>query len=88
MADETQPNPFSDLPVEITVSVGHARPKIKDLMSIRPDDVLPLDCGIADPVELFVGGRLIGRGELVELEGEDGSGLAVKLTEIPDVPRL
>jgi len=89
MAEDAAPtNPFADLPVEIIVSVGHARPKIKDLMSIGENDVLPLDCNIDDPVELYVGATLIARGELVERDEADGSGLAVKLTEVPDVAKI
>lgn len=88
MAESAPNNPFADLPVEIIISVGHARPKIKDLMNIGPNDVLPLDCNIDDPVELYVGNTLIARGELVELDEGDGSGLAVKLTEVPDVTKI
>lgn len=88
MAEPLEANPFSDIPVEIIVSVGSARPKIKDLLKMGPDDILPLDCSISDPVELFVGGTLIARGELIELDEQAGSGLAVKLTEIPELPKL
>jgi flagellar motor switch protein FliN/FliY len=44
-----------------------------------------LDKRVDDPVELFVGDRLIARGELEELEGDQQGQLAVRLTEIVDL---
>lgn len=76
-------SPFSKVPLEIKISVGHARPMIRDLIGMTHDSVLPLDRRIDDPVELFVGDRLIARGALEEMEGEENSGkLAVRLIEI------
>lgn len=79
---DDQQNPFSQVPIEVTISVGKAFPRVKDLMNMGPDAVLSLDKSITDPVELFVGDRLIARGELEELEGEDSGRLAVRLTEV------
>ena len=72
------------VPVEVTVSVGKARPLIGDLLKMRRDALLPLDSRVEDPVEILVGNRVIARGEMQELE--DGSDrLGVRLTEIVDV---
>jgi len=81
---ELQPseNPFTDVPIEIKVSVGHARPKIRELLELTHESVLPLDRRMEDPVELFVGDKLIAKGELQELDGEDSGKLAVRLTEV------
>lgn len=78
-------NPFSTVPIEITVSVGRARPMIRDLLLMGPQAILPLDKRVEDPVELYVGDRLIARGQLEELEGEQRGQLAVRLTEVTDL---
>ncbi|WP_299847454.1 FliM/FliN family flagellar motor switch protein [uncultured Roseovarius sp.] len=78
-------NPFSAVPIEITISVGKARPLIRDLLKLGKDAVLPLDKRVDDAVELYVGERLIARGELEELEGEQQGQLAVRLTEVADL---
>jgi len=75
-------NPFTQVPVEVTVSVGRARPKVSELLRLGPDAVLPLDKRVEDPVELYVGDRLIARGQLTELEGDKEGHLAVRLTEV------
>jgi flagellar motor switch protein FliN/FliY len=72
------------VPIEVTVSVGKARPMIAEIVSLRRDSVLPLDSSVDDPVEIYVGSRLIARGELQELEDEGGR-LGVRLTEIMDL---
>ena len=84
-AGKSKVNPFDQVPIEITISVGKARPKINDLLKMGQDAVLPLDKRIEDPVELYVGDRLIARGELQELEGDQEGQLAVRLTEVIDL---
>lgn len=84
MPDETRNNsPFEDVPVQLTVSVGHARPTIGQLMNLRQDSVLTLDRAITDPVEIFVGDKLVATGVLEETGDGDGRQLAVRLTDVP-----
>jgi len=83
--DLTDANPFSQVPIEVIISVGKARPMVKDLLRLSKDAVLPLDRRVDDPVELYVGDRLIARGELTELEGDMAGQLAVRLTEVANL---
>ena len=75
-------HPLQRIPIEISVTVGKARPLVRDLLSLGENAVLPLDKRIEDPVELYVGDKLIARGELQELEGGEPGQLAVRLTEV------
>jgi len=75
-------NPFGQVPIEVTISVGKARPLVRDLLRLSRDAVLALDRRVDDPVELYVGDRLIARGELQEVEGDRSGQLAVRLTEV------
>ncbi|NJS39471.1 MAG: FliM/FliN family flagellar motor switch protein [Rhodobacteraceae bacterium] len=85
MDELTDGNPFSQVPIEVTISVGRARPLVRDLLRLSKDAVLQLDRRVDDPVELYVGDRLIARGELTELEGENAGQLAVRLTEVANL---
>jgi flagellar motor switch protein FliN/FliY len=85
MDDIADSNPFSQVPIEVTISVGRARPLVRDLLRLSKDAVLQLDRRVDDPVELYVGDRLIARGELTELEGENAGQLAVRLTEVANL---
>ena len=75
-------NPFTAVPIEITVSVGKARPLVRDLVMLGANAVLTLDKRVDDPVELFVGEKLIARGMLEEDEDSSSGQLNVRLTEI------
>lgn len=75
-------HPLHKIPIEISISVGKARPLVKDLLGLSENAILPLDKRIEDPVELYVGDKLIARGELQELEGGEPGQLAVRLTEV------
>lgn len=85
MAEPPASPPLARVPIEIRVSVGHARPPLHQLLAIAPDAVFPLDRGVDDPVELYVGDRLIARGQLEELDGGRDGQLAVRLTEVTDL---
>ena len=85
MDDIAADNPFSQVPIEITISVGRARPQVRDLLRLEPDAILTLDRRVDDPVELYVGDRLIARGELTEVEGDVPGQLAVRLTEVANL---
>ena len=85
MDNPNENNPFAQVPIEVTISVGKARPLVRDLLRLSRDAVLPLDRRVDDPVELYVGDRLIARGELEELEGDQAGQLAVRLTEVANL---
>ncbi len=86
-AGQTRPRtetPFAQVPIEIIVSVGRAHPTVGELLHLDREAVLPLDRRVEDPVDLYVGDRLIARGELMEMDGENAGQLAVRLTELMD----
>ncbi len=76
---------FSQVPIEVIISVGKAHPLVGELLQLGNNSVLTLDQRIDDPVELYVGNKLIARGELQELDGENSGQLAVRLTEVSDL---
>lgn len=82
MTGSSSPHPLQRIPIEITVSVGTATPLVSDLLKFTENAILPLDRKVDEPVELYVGDRLIARGELQELEGGEPGQLAVRLTEV------
>lgn len=81
-AHTSHDHPLKNLPVEITISVGRARPLVRDLLELGENAILPLDKGIDDPVDLFVGGHLIARGQLEQVTESETGQLAVRLTEV------
>ncbi len=72
-----------NLPVQILVSVGKAQMTVEQLLNLTPDAVIDLDAHIDDPAEIFVGDRLVARGELVAAE-DNCDIVAIRLVEVCD----
>lgn len=70
--------------IEVTISVGKTRLSLSELIKLEKDSVLRLDSKIEDPVNIYVGERLVAHGELEDLDDGAG-GLAVRLTEVADL---
>ncbi len=56
----------------VTVQLGTTRLTLRRLGELTVGEVIGLDRPLAGPYEIHAGGRLIGHGELVDLEGEIG----------------
>lgn len=73
---------FRSVPIELRVSVGRAWPTIEELLSLEPEAIVQLDKSIDEPVDIYIGDKLIARGHLEELDGDQAGQLAVRLTEV------
>lgn len=65
-------NAPADLPVTLTVELGRISIPLSRLADLKPDDVLELGRHPKEPVELTSNGRLVARGELVQIDTEIG----------------
>ena len=68
------------LPLEVAVELGRVQFAAAHVLGLGVGDVLTLDRPVGDVVDLRVGGHLLARGELVDVDGEAG----VRLTEVFD----
>lgn len=72
------------LSVNVQVVIGTAQPTIGELLQMKRDSLITLDCKLEDPVDLVINNRVIARGELIETDPSTGE-IGVQLTEIVDV---
>lgn len=70
---------LGSVPIRLRVVLARRRMTVASLMALREGAELTLDRRVGEPVELLIGDRLFGRGELVSLDGE---GVGVSITEI------
>lgn len=70
--DETTPAAALDLPVTLAVELGRVNLPLSRLADLAAGDILPLGRHAREPVELTSGGRLVARGELVQIDTELG----------------
>jgi flagellar motor switch protein FliN/FliY len=69
---------LQDIPVEVVVELGRTRLTLRKLAALDVDDVVELDRGENDPVDLVVGGRVIARAMLVR----SGEQLSLRIVDM------
>ncbi len=67
-----------EIPVTLVVELGRVSLPLRRLAELAPGDVLELGRHAREPVELTSGGRLVARGELVQVDTE----LGVRVTQV------
>lgn len=71
-------NAIRDLQLDVRVVLGEAEMTLEDVMRLRKGSVVPLNALRSDPVNVFVNGQLVARGEALNRNGK----FCVRLTEI------
>jgi flagellar motor switch protein FliN/FliY len=56
-----------DVEMDLTIELGRTHMYLEDLLRLRKGAVVPLDKLAGDPVDIYVNGRLIARGEVLVL---------------------
>jgi flagellar motor switch protein FliN/FliY len=81
-ADEASSGPgvelLLDVELEATLRFGCREMPLLELLELGPGDVVQLDRGISDPVDLIVGDKIVARGEVVLVNGNFG----LRVTEV------
>lgn len=70
---------LGDMPVHVVVELGRVELTADEVISLRPGQLLELGRAPTDPVDLVVDGRILAKGELVEIEGQ----LGVRIQSLP-----
>ncbi len=60
---------LSDVRLELKIELGRTRMSLEEILKLRKGSVLTLDKLAGDPVDIFVNGRLVARGEVLVLNG-------------------
>jgi len=73
-----QVSALADIPLQITVVLGQRQMKVRELLQLRQNSLLELPKSAGENVDILINGRLVGYGEVLELEGSAG----IRLTDI------
>jgi type III secretion system YscQ/HrcQ family protein len=68
-----------DLPVELTCELGRITLSAAEVLALAPGAIVTLPARVGAPVELCAGGRVLARGELIDVDGQVG----VRIAELP-----
>ncbi len=67
-----------DIPLVVLIEIGRTKMLIKDLLQLGQGSVVELDKMVGEPMEVFVNGKMIARGEVVVINEKFG----IRLTDI------
>ena len=70
---------LATLELPVHVELGRVEVTVQELLELTPGSVLELDKAVGEPVEVYVAGKLIARGEVVVVLGEKRG---VRITEL------
>ncbi|QIZ76792.1 FliM/FliN family flagellar motor switch protein [Ferrimonas lipolytica] len=63
---------FQSLPVDVTLEVSSTEMTLSELSKLGHGDVVQLQARAGDPINIKVNGQLLGRGEVVDVDGRYG----------------
>jgi flagellar motor switch protein FliN len=75
-----------DIPIDVQIVLGSSRMQVSGLMNLKEGAIIALDKKIGEPVDITVNGRMIARGEITVLEGDD-TRFGIRLTEVLGVSK-
>ena len=67
-----------DVEVEITLEIGRRRMRVADVLRLGPGQTIELPKAAGEPVDTYVNGQLLGRGEVAVVSDRYG----VRITEL------
>lgn len=70
--DETRIELLMDIPVQVTVVLGHAQKTIGEILSLEQGAVVELDRIVGEPVDVLANGKLVFKGEVVVIDENFG----------------
>jgi flagellar motor switch protein FliN/FliY len=77
-----------DVDLNVRVELGRSRMYIEDVLKLREGSIVPLDKLAGDPVDVYVNGQLLARGEILVLNDSFCVRISEILnTEAPAAPR-
>jgi flagellar motor switch protein FliN/FliY len=69
---------FLDVPLKITIQLAKCNMKVRDILQLQSGSIVDLPKSAGENVDVLVNERLIGFGEVMELEGCTG----IRLTDL------
>ena len=67
-----------DVEVEVSLEIGRRRARISDVLRFGVGQTIELDKAVGAPIDIFINGRLLGRGKAIIVNDRYG----VRITEL------
>ena len=68
---------FLDVPLKITIQLGHRNMKVREILQLQQNSIVELPKSAGENIEIYINGKLVAFGEVLEMEGSAG----IRLTD-------
>jgi flagellar motor switch protein FliN/FliY len=68
---------YLEVPMNITLELGRRSMKVREILQLKPESIVDVPKSAGENIDIYINGRLVAFGEILELEGRAG----VRLTD-------
>ncbi len=61
---------LNDVDITLSIEIGRAKIKIRDLLSLSKDSIVDLNKNAGEPVDIYANGKLISKGNIITANGK------------------
>jgi flagellar motor switch protein FliN len=67
-----------DVPLRITIELGRRTMKVREILQLKPESVVDLPKSAGENLDIYVNGKLVAYGEVLEMEARTG----IRITDL------
>jgi flagellar motor switch protein FliN len=68
---------YLDIPMQITLEIGRREMQVRDILMLKPSSVVDIPKAAGENIDVYVNGKLVAFGEILEMENKAG----IRLTD-------
>jgi flagellar motor switch protein FliN/FliY len=68
---------YLDIPMSITLEIGRRSMKVREILLLKPESVVDVPKPAGENIDVYINGKLVAFGEILELESKAG----IRLTD-------
>ncbi len=69
---------FLDVPMQVVIQLGQRSMKVREVLQLKPESIVDLPKSAGENVDIYINGRLIAFGEVLQMEGSAG----IRITDV------
>ncbi len=73
---------YLDIPMHITLEIGRRGMQVRDILTLKPASVVDIPKAAGENIDVYVNGKLVAFGEILELENRAGIRLTDFVTQV------
>ena len=69
---------FLDVPLNVLIQLGQRSMKVREVLQLKPESIVELPKSAGENVDIYINGKLIAFGEVLQMEGSAG----IRITDV------